>query len=140
MSADLGYEPEYIHCGVCGFLCKLGRDTLASTAEDGFIVGDTTTNGTITAGDVSITVVSTATFESSGVAFIYASDAETRDRFSYTGKTATTFTGIPTSGDCAVEAHATSGLVVCDCNPRVTRGCPGCGSMNWLAGHPKVAC
>lgn len=137
METNLGNEPEYVHCSVCGFMCKIGRDALSNRGE-GTVVGETTTNGTITAGDNFITVVSTTTFDGSGMAFVYSSDKKSRDMFTFTGKTSTTFTGIPTTGKYAIKTHSDTGLIVCDCNAKVRRGCPCCGSMNYLAGERKV--
>lgn len=133
---DLGYEPEYTHCMICGFMVKTDRDALG--IGTGTVVGTATTTATITEGDTSIAVSDTSTFESSGLAYIYSADGKSRDMFSYTGKASTSFTGIPSSGIKAVDGHSGTGLVVCDCNPKVQRGCPLCGSLNYLAGSKKV--
>ncbi|OQX51539.1 hypothetical protein B5M47_00310 [candidate division CPR3 bacterium 4484_211] len=62
-------------------------------------------NGAVSAGATSITVDSTTGFPSSGVAYIDG------DKFSYTGTTSTTFTGIPSSGELSVIGHADNTVV-----------------------------
>lgn len=69
----------------------------------------TTVGSAITAGATSITVASTTGFASSGIAYIEG------DKFSYTGTTSSTFTGIPSTGELAVLGHA-SGEVVSTSN------------------------
>lgn len=59
----------------------------------------------VAAGATSITVDSTTGFPTSGIAFIEG------DKFSYTGTTGTTFTGIPAIGDLAIIGHADNSVV-----------------------------
>ncbi|MEA3356816.1 MAG: LamG-like jellyroll fold domain-containing protein, partial [Patescibacteria group bacterium] len=61
--------------------------------------------GGFSAGVTSITVDSTTGFDSSGTAYIEG------DRFTYTGTTGTTFTGIPSSGEDSVIGHADNSVV-----------------------------
>lgn len=70
----------------------------------------TTNTVAITANAASITVADTTRFPSGGTA--YVTDAGADDVFTYTAKTATTLTGIPTSGANVVLAHAATGLQV----------------------------
>lgn len=68
----------------------------------------TTLNGALSGGETTVTVVSTTGFPTGGTrtAFIEGSDV-----FTYTGTSATTFTGVPGSGGNAVVAHATGAAV-----------------------------
>ncbi len=59
----------------------------------------------VEAGAASITVDSTTGFPSSGVAYIEG------DKFSYTGITSTTFTGIPSIGELSIIGHADNSVV-----------------------------
>lgn len=68
----------------------------------------TTLNGNISIGDTSITVVDTSRFPSSGT----LTTIGTNTNVTYTGKTATTFTGIPATGDGSITAAALSGVTV----------------------------
>jgi hypothetical protein len=61
--------------------------------------------GGVSAGATSITVDSTTGFPASGVAYIEG------DKFSYTGTTSTTFTGIPSAGSLALLAHVDNDVV-----------------------------
>ena len=61
--------------------------------------------GGVNAGDTSITVDSTTGFPSSGTAYING------DKFTYTGTTATTFTGIPANGEDSVINHSDNDVV-----------------------------
>jgi len=72
------------------------------------LIDATTVTTAITAGDTSITVNDTAGFASSGTAYIIDTVVDT---FTYTGTTATTFTGIPASGGNAVLAHGIGKIV-----------------------------
>lgn len=63
-------------------------------------------NGALVGGETVVTVDSTADFPASGKARIGS------DVFSYTGKTGTTFTGVPATGDLAVGAHADNAPVI----------------------------
>lgn len=62
-------------------------------------------DASVEAGDTTITVDSTTGFPSSGVAYIEG------DKFSYTGTTGTTFTGIPGSGELSIIGHADNSVV-----------------------------
>jgi cellulose synthase/poly-beta-1,6-N-acetylglucosamine synthase-like glycosyltransferase/mannose-6-phosphate isomerase-like protein (cupin superfamily) len=72
---------------------------------DGGASVSTLANGAVTAETATVTVDSTSGFVATGVAYIEG------DKFSYTGTTGTTFTGVPTSGDLAVIGHADNSLV-----------------------------
>jgi hypothetical protein len=74
------------------------------------------TTAVIGAGDSSITVTNTNDFPASGTARIH--DPAGIDEFTFSGKTATTFTGIPGGGDDAVTAHTTIGLPVTPANTK----------------------
>lgn len=66
----------------------------------------TTTSGALAVGDTTINVVSTAGFSTSGSLNI-------RDQIvTYTGKTTTTFTGVPASGTGSITAIVASGAAV----------------------------
>ncbi len=77
----------------------------------------TTLNGALTAGGASttITVVSTTGFPTSGSLRIAAEGANTEETFDYTGKTATTFTGV--TATTSASAHAIGAAVY---NPDTT--------------------
>ncbi len=86
--------------------------TLQSTAQNaqydidaGASNVSTTANGAISDNATTVTVTSTTGFASSGIAYIDG------DKFSYTGTTATTFTGVPSSGEHSVIAHVTGSVV-----------------------------
>ncbi|HUW21054.1 MAG TPA: LamG-like jellyroll fold domain-containing protein, partial [Candidatus Bathyarchaeia archaeon] len=66
---------------------------------DGGSDTSTTLNGGLTAGSTTVTVASTTGFPASGVAYIEG------DKFSYTGTTSTTFTGVPSSGELSVVGY-----------------------------------
>lgn len=70
----------------------------------------TTNTATISAGATSMTVGSTAGFPTKGRGVII--DAGVEDEFTWTGKTATTLTGIPATGADALGAHTSTGLTV----------------------------
>lgn len=88
------------------------------TVEGSFSIGDTsvmtnitpiatTLNGAHTTGSTVITVVSTTNFPSSGTIRILAEGANTEETIAYTGKTATTFTGLtPTNPTSAHSSGA----------------------------------
>ena len=61
----------------------------------------TTLTSDVTAGNTSINIVSSTGFPSSGFGVIDG------DNFTYTGKTSTTLTGIPASGNMALIGHST---------------------------------
>lgn len=142
MPDELGNEPEYVKCSVCGYSCKTNRDMLSKQGT-GEVIGKTETSVAIVAGDNHIHVTSTATFQqdvsttNKGMAFVYSEDNKSRYKFTFTGLTSTTFTGIPTSGEWSLPNLSDTGLTVCDCYSKVRSGCPLCGSLNYLVGSPK---
>lgn len=90
-----------------------------STGRQEFTLGTvptTTTNASVAIGDTSITLVTTDEFPSSGFAYIAeytGAGVNNSDKIRYTGKTATTLTGIPASGAYSItKIHASGTLVV----------------------------
>ena len=81
-------------------------DTLTPNLASQTIAIETALTTAVTAGDTSITVTSTSGFPSSGSGEVNGDD------FTWTGKTATTLTGIPTTGDNALKAHPVSAHVI----------------------------
>ncbi len=74
-------------------------DTLTPNSTTSNIIIRTTISSAVTAGATSIDVVSTSGFPTSGSATLNG------DAFTWTGKTATTLTGIPSSGSNSLSAH-----------------------------------
>lgn len=70
----------------------------------------TTTTATNSANATSLTVTSTSGFPTQGRAVLV--DSGTEDEFTWTGKTSTTLTGIPSSGSLALSAHSGTGNTV----------------------------
>lgn len=68
--------------------------------------GGSQLNGALLGGETTVVVDSTADFPASGAALIGT------DRFTYTGKTGTDFTGVPATGDGSVGAHLDNAPVV----------------------------
>ncbi len=103
-SWQTGFVPDYYNEAE-------GAYTVAAWANQAYLdingQADISTllNGAATAGSATITVDSTTTFPASGVAYIDG------DKFSYTGTTATTFTGVPASGELSVIGHADNSVV-----------------------------
>jgi hypothetical protein len=65
--------------------------------------------GAVSAGATSLTLVDATNFPASGAAWIAG-----EDRFTWTGKSTNTLTGIPSSGDSAMTAHAGTETVALD--------------------------
>lgn len=102
--SSLTYTPKYLDSGRAIINLQVGdREPLIFYEFDEFIRLMRDTHRTLldaqaTAGATSITVESTAAFDDSGTLLIDA------DVLTYTAKTATTFTGIPSSGDGSITA------------------------------------
>lgn len=116
-------EVHFVRCRFCGFICNLSRDSRG----DGIGTEQHTTEiaSSVSVGATTLTVDSTAGFDSSGSAQIYDDDPAKVEEFSYTALTSTTFTGV--TG--VVYAHTTDEAVTD--YPDVNSGCPGCGSKNY---------
>ena len=80
-------------------------DYLIPNYNDSEISIETTLSSAVTASASSITVVNTSGFSITGTGSING------DTFTWTGKTATTLTGIPTSGSYALKTHASGSYV-----------------------------
>lgn len=80
-------------------------DTLESNLTYSTITIKTTLSSAVVAGAISISVVSTSGFPTSGQGSING------DIFTWTGKTATTLTGIPSTGSYSLKAHASTSYV-----------------------------
>jgi len=82
-----------------------GSDTLTPNYSSQNITISTTLESAVSAGDTSVTVDDTNGFSDSGSGNINGDD------FTWTGKTATTLTGIPATGGNALRAHAADSYV-----------------------------
>lgn len=131
MNTDKATYPEgsWIKCKKCGHVLNRARH------PKGWGVGNTQQStqldGTVSAGDTTITVDSTTGFDDDGSAIIYDtgkinSNTDNRsDRFEYTGKTDTIFTGVTgVSFDHADDMYVRE-------ERKATGGCPFCGSFNY---------
>lgn len=80
-------------------------DYLTPNLTPSTITIETTLTSAITAGNTSINVTSTSGFSQSGQATVNG------DIFTYTGKTATTLSGIPATGSYALKSHPSGSYV-----------------------------
>lgn len=100
-----GYVPDQYNEAEGAYTFNLASGNRGVFDLDGGPNVSTLLNGAATAGASSVTVDSTTGFNSASVAWIDG------DKYSHTGTTATTFTGIPSSGDLSVIGHADNTVV-----------------------------
>lgn len=89
------------------YTVDLADTNIASFQIDGGPNASTLLNGALSAAATTVTVDTSGSnnFNSNGVGYMQG------DKFSYTGTTSTTFTGVPSTGDLAVIGHADNTVV-----------------------------